>query len=160
MSATNEQDAQEKTAEALLEHIAGGGTLGEAINLEAEQLEAIYAVAYNHFTAKKYDKAIDLFKFLCLYDHAEPRWYYSLGVAQQQKGDHEAAVTAYGMATLLDVEDPRPQAQAGYCLMALGRYDEARSALEGAIMACGKNAAHANVRSQAEVLLSSANMKK
>lgn len=155
MTAINEKELLAK-AEELVRHFAAGGTMKTLVGLTAADLEAIYSVAYSHFVARKYDKAIDLFKFLCLYDHTEPRWAYGLGVTRQAKGEHAEALQAYGMAVLLDVDDPRPQTQAGYCLMALERWPEAVSALEGAIMACGNEARHAGARRQAEAMLETA----
>lgn len=152
MSARNEEEMLAK-AEMIIDHIGSGGTLRSLLEIGDEELEAIYAVAYNHFMANKFDKAITLFKFLCLYDHTEPRWFYSLGITQQQSGDYEGALNSYGVATLLDVEDPRPQAQAGYCLLALGRRDEAKSAFEGAIIAAEGVPEYAGVKKQAQAML-------
>lgn len=134
-------------------HIAEGRTARSFAGITDEELEAIYAVAYNHFTAKKYDKAIDLFKFLCVYDHLEPRWSYSLGVTQQRKGDFAEAVKAFSVAAVLDALDPKPQVQAGYCLMALEQWSEAQSALEGGIIACGSDPAHRDTLHQAQTML-------
>ena len=160
MSATASADeALIAKAQELLEHFKDGGTLKSFVRFGDDEMEAIYAVAHNHFAARKYDQAINLFKFLCLHDHTEPRWLYGLGVARQHAGDYMGAVEAFGMATILDVEDPRPQAQAGYCLLALERWAEAKSALEGAIMACGVAPEHADVRRQAEGLLATATAK-
>lgn len=152
MSAQSEQEILDK-AEVFINNLLAGGTVGTFLNLSDQDLEAMYAVGYNQFAARKYDQAISMFKFLCLYDHTEPRWYYSLGVAQQNKGDYQDAINAFAVATLLDMLDPRPQAQAGYCLMAMGKRPEAKSALEGAVLACGDDEAHADVRKQAEALL-------
>jgi len=156
MSAEPESEAVAAKAQELLEHFKDGGTLAGFAGLDDEALEAVYAVAHNLFSARKYAQAIDLFKFLCLHDHTEPRWLYGLGVARQHAGQHAEAVEAFGVATLLDADDPRPQAQAGYCLMALEKWTEARSALEGALIACGDDPEHADVRRQAEGLLAAA----
>ena len=146
-------------AQELIEHFKTGGTLKSYVKLSDEEMEAIYAVAHNQFTARKHTQAVDLFKFLCLHDHTEPRWFYALGVTQQHAGDYAAAVEAFGVATLLDVEDPRPQAQAGYCLLAMERWPEAQSALEGALMVCGEDGKYADVKRQAEGLLETAKAK-
>jgi type III secretion system low calcium response chaperone LcrH/SycD len=158
MTATNE-DAVLERVENLVKHFSEGGTLGTMLQIGDEELEAMYAVAYSQYSARKYDQAIDIFKFLCLYDHNEARWFYGLGVAQQAKEDYAAAVNSYAVATLLDVDDPRPQAQAGYCLLALEKWPEARSALEGALMTCGQQPQFADVRRQAEALLTTAKAK-
>jgi type III secretion system low calcium response chaperone LcrH/SycD len=155
MTAVNENEVLERV-EDLVKHFSDGGTLRTMLQIGDEELEAMYAVAYSQYSAKKYEKAIDIFKFLCLYDHNEARWFYGLGTAQQAREDYAAAVNSYAVATLLDVDDPRPQAQAGYCLMALERWPEARSALEGALMACGREDRFADVRRQAEALLMTA----
>ena len=160
MTATTPADeALTAKAQELLKHFTEGGTLKSFVKLSDTELEAIYAVAHNQFAAHKYAQAIDLFKFLCLYDHTQPRWFYGLGVVRQHAGDYAGAVEAFAMATLLDVDDPRPQAQAGYCLLAQERWPEAQSALEGAIMACGDEAKHAGVKRQAEGLLATAKAK-
>ncbi|MCL2000574.1 MAG: SycD/LcrH family type III secretion system chaperone [Planctomycetes bacterium] len=161
MSATTTPADEAITVKAreLIEHFQNGGTLKSHFRFTDEELEAVYAVAHNQFSARKYAEAIDLFRFLCLYDHTEPRWFYSLGVARQHTGDHAGAVEAYGMATLLDVEDPLPQTQAGYCLLAMERWPEAQNALEGALMACGDDESHADVKRQAESLLATAKAK-
>ncbi len=155
-TAQNEQELLE-TAQELAKHVQAGGTIGAFIDLDDDELEAIYAVGYNQFAARKFDQAINIFKLLCLYDHLEERWYYSLGVAQQGKGDYEAALKSFSVATILDMMDPNPQAQAAYCLMALGHRDEAKSALEGAIIACQDDPEHATVKKQAEALLETLN---
>lgn len=159
MSTAHDNDDLPAKTQEILKHLTDGGTLKTLANLSGQELEAIYAVAYNLFTARKYDQAIDLFKFLCLYDHTEPRWFYGLGVARQRKGDYAQAVDAFAVATLLDVEDPRPQVQAAYCLMALGNWPEAQSALEGTIMACGEEADQAGLRAQAEAMLATVRKK-
>ena len=136
--------------ESLVRHMAGGGTLKTAAGIGRDEMEAIYSVAFTHFNGGKHDKAEDLLKFLCLYDHTEPRWFYGLGVVRQSAGKYREAVDAYSVATLLDVDDPRPQAQAGYCLMAMESWPEAQSALEGAVMVCDEAApSYAEVRKQA-----------
>ena len=147
-----------KTRE-VMENLEAGGTLQSHFDLGDDDMEAIYALAHGQFAARKYDKAADLFKFLCLCDHKEPRWFYGLGMAKQHTADYAGAAEAYGMATLLDTDDPLPQAQAGYCLMFLERWSEAQSALEGAVMACEDNEEHAALKRQAEGMLATAKAK-
>ncbi|MDR3210698.1 MAG: SycD/LcrH family type III secretion system chaperone [Planctomycetota bacterium] len=153
MTAISEEDGLLTKTQDIVSHFSQGGTLKSLANIGSDELEAVYAVAYNHFTAKKYASAIELFKFLCLYDHTEPRWFFALGVTQQQNGEYSEAINSFGLATILDIQDPRPQIQAGYCLAALKRWPEAQSALEGAIIACGNELKLQTNRQQAEALL-------
>jgi type III secretion system low calcium response chaperone LcrH/SycD len=155
MTATHETEVDAKAQE-LLDVLSKGGTVGSFAGFGKDELEAVYAVAHAQFAAQKYDKAIHLLQFLCLNDHTNPRWFYSLGIAQQKNGDFAAAVESYAVSTILDVDDPRPQMQAGYCLMALDKLPEAKSALEGALMVC-KEFPNEAVRAQAEARLERAN---
>jgi type III secretion system low calcium response chaperone LcrH/SycD len=149
-----EASAEISGFEDVLRHLLSGHTLKSKAGIGEEEMEAIYAVAFNHFNGGKMDKAQELFKLLCLYDHTQPRWFYGLGTVRQSLKDWKGAVDAYGLATVLDVDDPRPQAQAAYCLMALEKWPEAQSALEGALMTCAQDAPrHAEVQKQAEELL-------
>lgn len=133
MDTVDEKQANE-TIEAVLQHLADGGTLKDCLKATDDEMEAIYVIAYRLMNSGKLDKAISLLRFLALHDHLEQRWHYALGVALQKKGEYQAAVRSYAVATLLDCYDPLPQAQAGYCLVAMGQYVEAREALEGARM--------------------------
>ncbi len=152
MTTANEADNAAK-AEELVGYLAQGGTIKNLAGIGPGELEAVYAVAYSQSAAGKHDKAITLLQFLVLQDHTNPRWYHALGVVQQKKGDFAAAVDAYGVATLLDVNDPHPQAQAGYCLMALGKWQEAKAALEGTIMLCKEKPGNDGILAQAERFL-------
>jgi tetratricopeptide (TPR) repeat protein len=67
-------------------------------------------------------------------NYAENRFWMGLGATQQMLGRYEDAVEAFAFATFLDIDDPKPQLQAGYCLMQFGYYEEARSALEGVLL--------------------------
>lgn len=148
-----------ETAERIAQRLVAGETLVDMGDIGPKELEAVYAMGHSLFGARKYDKAAALFRFLAMAEHNNPRWWFALGVTEQHGGRFEAAVNAFAMATLLDVEDPRPQAQAGYCLLALDKVKEARSALEGALIVCeNAPASPANdaVAAQARQLLDAA----
>ena len=73
-----------------------------------------------------------------------------LGATQQMTGHYQDAVQAYAYATMLDIDDPKPQVQAGYCLMQMDEFDAAQQALEGALLSDNIDAAG---RIQAQALL-------
>ena len=79
MTAAENEPADHDAADKMAEYILAGGTIGNLAGFTRDELEAIYAVGHTFFTAQKYDKAISLFNFLCLYDHLQPRWFHSLG---------------------------------------------------------------------------------
>ena len=139
--------------EKIVEGLANGHTLKTIHDMDEKDMEAVYGLAHSLYQSGRYDKAKSAFKFLCLYDHTEPRWWVGLGATMQRLKDFEGAIKAYGYATLMDVEDPKPQLHAGYCLMALEHYVEAKAALEGTVMAAGEDPEKADYKSQAEALL-------
>lgn len=152
MVATMELDeSKNKDMSALLEFLGGGGALAEAHGLNKKDLEVIYNMALTCYNNSKHEDARTLFKFLCMMDHASSRWWMGLGAANQMLKNYAEAVKAYGYCTLLDVENPKPQLQAGYCLMSMGNDEAAVQALEGALMVAGSDR---RVKTQAEALLS------
>lgn len=158
MTTDNQDINEEKVAEAV-QFFLDGGTIGDMAGMTDEDYEAVYAIAYNFMGASKYDKAAELLKFLVLNDPTKPRWYYALGVAEQSRGDFDAALYGYSMAAVLDVEDPLPHLQGGYCLMALGKYREAVEALDGAVDTAKNRPGSGDVLAQAKSLLETARAK-
>jgi len=131
-------DTRTKNSEALLEHLSKGGCLSDMYGLSEDDLEAVYAMARSLYNNRKYDDALAMFRFLCHLEHTCSKYWMGMGATQQMLKDYDAALNAYGMATLYDIDDPRPQLQAGFCLIQLGHPEEAAAALEGALLS--KNA--------------------
>lgn len=144
---------QVELMEKIIEGLANGHTLKAIHGLDERDMEAVYGLAHSLYQGGRYDKAKSAFKFLCMYDHTEPKWWVGLGATMQRLKDFEGAVKAYGYATLMDVEDPKPQLHAGYCLLALEKYDEAQAALEGTVIASGTDPKNKEFKAQAEALL-------
>lgn len=140
-------------ANALVDHFMRGGSLGDLMGMTADDLELVYSFALNYYRGGRNDDAVLLFRFLCSTDPTTGRWWMGLGAARQKSGDYNGAVQAYGMATALDMLDPRPPLQAGYCLMMLGDAQKAEAALEQAQLACGKKTEYAEQAQQAAMLL-------
>ncbi len=146
-------DAQRELAGHLIERLASGGTVGDLYDLNAQDKELIYSVAHSFYRNGKYDKALPIFQFLTVFDHLNQKWWMGLAATWQMMKEYEKALNAYALATLIDVTDPQPQLQAGYCLVMLGKKEEARHALEGAVMAAQDSPAHAVYKAQAQALL-------
>lgn len=149
-------DPSAEKVDELVQFFMDGGSVGDLAGFSSNEYEAIYSLAYNFMEAKKYDKAAELLKFLAVNDPVQSRWYYGLGVAEQNRGDFPAALMAYSMAAVLDAEDPLPQLQGGFCLMAMDKYREAAEALEGAVDAAGAKPGYADVLAQAKSMLETA----
>lgn len=121
--------------QSILDAFAAGGTLSDACGLSPDNLEVVYSVARTCYNNGKYDDAVTMFRFLCFMDNTVQKYWMGLGAALQMLKSYEEAIRAYAYCTLLDVDDARPQLQAGFCLMQLGLNEEAVQALEGALLA-------------------------
>lgn len=122
-------------AHELMDRMAEGATMGDLYGIDQDRLEAVYSVAHNMYGNGKFDDALTMFRFLTVMDYSETRFWMGLGATQQMMADYEGAVQSYAYATMLDIEDPRPQIQAGYCLMQMGQLEIAQTALEGVLLA-------------------------
>ena len=86
--------------------LSGEKTLGDIRGLTTQEIEAIYTVAYNLFENAKYEDALRVFGFLCLYSHLDKRFWLGAAACHQQLKNFQQAVDAYSMSAMLDVEDP------------------------------------------------------
>ena len=109
--------------------IFSGGTLRDLKGVTDGEMEALYAIAYNYYTTGHYAEADKLFRFLVRLDHTNAKMWIGLGAVQQVRKDFANAVTSYGYASFLDLENPKPQYYAAQCFLALGDLKSAESAL-------------------------------
>ena len=112
-----------------MDAIAGGGTLKEVKGLSTAECEAIYAVGLNAYKVGSYDEADTVFRYLVFIDHTCAKYWIALGAVQQMRREFSKAVTSYGYASFLDLENPKPQYYAAECFLALGDRESAKSAL-------------------------------
>lgn len=107
-----------------------GYTLGAVKGISENELEAVYSVGFNFYQTGKLDEAQKIFSFLVMFNHLSPKFWMGLGAVHQVKKEFDQAITAYGYASFLDLEDPRPQYHAAECFWAKGDRANALSALE------------------------------
>jgi type III secretion system low calcium response chaperone LcrH/SycD len=143
----------------IMELLASGGSLKDIRGLSDTDMEVLYSMAHTLYTGGKYEKATAVFRFLCLFDHMNFKWWMGLGASQQMQKQYEEALKAYAYATMLDVMNPKPQFHAGYCLLALEMYEEAAAAFEATIAAANGEDEFKAVEIQAEALLKVAESK-
>lgn len=135
LKALQMQAEEDEQAQQMLDAFAGGGTLSDVCGLSTENLEVVYSVARTCYNNRRYDDALTMFRFLCFMDNTVKKYWMGLGAALQMLKSFDEAIKAYAYCTLLDVDDARPQLQAGFCLMQLGLKEEAVAALEGSLLA-------------------------
>ena len=114
------------------------GTIRELKGITDAEMEAIYSMGYSFYTTGRYDDAEKVFRFLVLFDHLNQKYWIGLGAVQQVKKLYTDAVTSYGYASFLDLDNPKPQYFAAECFLAMGDKDNALSALAALDEYCPK----------------------
>jgi len=102
-----------------LEVIGAGGTMADLRGLTGEDIETVYSIGFNLYNQAKYAEAEPMFKFACFYRHLDPRYWMALANCRQMTKDYQAAIDAYGMSYMFDVDDPWPVIQSAMCYLAL-----------------------------------------
>ena len=152
-----QEQLDEKLLETQLNGLLAGATVSDMLEITKEQLEAGYSLAYNLYTAGNYEEAGTVFQGLCLYNHGDARFWMGLAGCRQAEGNLMAAIDAYSMAGLADnLNDPTPFIYAAICYVKLGKPEEAKGALEGAlVLGDENNPQHMAIRQKGQVLLDS-----
>lgn len=130
-----------------------GGILSELLDINEEELESIYAVAYNFYQSNRYDDAKQLFQLLCTYNHYESKYFLGLGAIHQAEGDYEEAANIYSAAVDIDVNNPLFPFHAGECHLALGDLERAESGFYAASLRSGDLPDFKELKQKAEGLL-------
>ena len=129
----SEAAAAPRTDPGRLEQMAYAILRGEtdiaALNgISGDGIEAIYGMGHGFYAAGQHRDAVDVFRFLCLHRHAEPRFWLGLAASSQVLGLHAVAVQAYGVCAMVQPEDPRVSLRAAECFIAI---NDAKSAGTG-----------------------------
>ena len=153
MSLSKEQIAA--FAQNVVQMMDGVTTVADVRGISREQLEAVYHVAYTYYNSGKFDDAETLFKFLCMVEHTDHKYWTALGAVRHAKKDYAKAIEAYAQAALLNASDPKPHLYAAECAMLVGNFDMADSGCVSVLALCpagvGKNDVY---RAKAEKLQS------
>lgn len=132
---------------------ANGRTFQDFTNLSPQSMEVMYMVGFNSYNAGKYENAERVFQFLAYLNHFERKYWKGLAASRENQGKYKEALEAYGYMGMLDVEDPFPPFQAGKCLLASKRTEEAKTALRAAAYNSTNKPEHSGLKQEAEHLL-------
>jgi len=135
--------------EVLQEHLAEGRTFQEILEYSDETMEKFYHAAYNLFQNGLYHEAADAFVFLTTLNPYVHNFWLGLGMSEQRNEDYEAALVAYGMATMTDMDSPVPHYHSGHCYYLMGEYDTSVSVLDITIELCADAEEHASLKKDA-----------
>jgi type III secretion system low calcium response chaperone LcrH/SycD len=120
---------------------------------ENNQKEELYAAAYFLFQHKQYSKACRIFSILCQIDPHDARFYRGVGACWEKQGELEKAARAYKYASMMRITDAMLHFQYAFCLVRLGRYDEAEFPLQMTIANAAMHPKHKSLESKANALI-------
>lgn len=152
MEENNEDITIERIAAAATQMMKDVTTIRETKGITSAEMEAMYSLGFNFYRTGRLDEAEKVFKFLCIYDHLNPKYWIGLGACHQVNKNYEAAITAYGYGSFLDLDNPKPMFYAAECQLAMGDKDGALATLEGLAHFCGENTAASDFLKKAEEL--------
>jgi len=117
----------------LKKELAAGKTAQQIMGFTDETMAKFYRAAYHLFENRRYADATNAFLFLVTLNPHNHDYWLGLGMATQLYGDFEAAIDAYEMAAITDMESPVPYFYLAKCLFAIHDRESALQALELAL---------------------------
>jgi type III secretion system low calcium response chaperone LcrH/SycD len=117
----------------LKKELAAGKTAQEIMEFSDVTMAKFYKAAYHLFENRHYSDAANAFLFLVTLNPHNHDYWLGLGMATQMYGDYEAAIDAYEMAAITDVESPVPYFYLAKCLFAIHDRESALQALDLAL---------------------------
>ena len=133
---SNRSPAREDVIEALGRILARGGRPGDLYGLQQEHFEMLYAMGHQMYSQARYRDAAIVFGYLSGLDGRDARFFNALASSLQMLGCYDDAITLHALASLEDLDDPKPTLHAAECLIAVGRLPEATEMLENVVADC------------------------
>lgn len=138
-----------KNRKKLKEELAAGKTAQEIMGFSDEAMAKFYGAAYRLFENRHYSDAANAFVFLVTLNPYNHDYWLGLGMSTQLTGDFEAAIDAYEMAAVCQLDSPVPYFYLAKCLFAVHDRDSALQALDLAIDYAGEKIEYGDLRKQA-----------
>lgn len=139
-----------KNKKLLKKELEEGKTAQEIIGFSDEVMSKFYKAAYLLFEHKRYKDAGNAFLFLATLNPYNHDYWLGLGMSLQMDQDYEAAIDAYELSAICNMESPVPYFYLAKCLFAIHDRQSALQALDLAIETAGENVDYSELRSQAE----------
>ncbi|MCC5832829.1 MAG: SycD/LcrH family type III secretion system chaperone [Chlamydiales bacterium] len=125
-------------------------TLQRAFGITDYEMEKLYEEAYELYEANAYQEALNLFRWLLLFNSYEAKYWMGFAAALQLLERYEKALHAYAVASLLDSKSPYPHFHAYECYILLNNRDDADKALKLAYQRCDGKAAYDELKNEIE----------
>lgn len=107
-----------------------GKSIQEILGFNSAVLNRFYKGAYALFQERSYGDASDAFLFLVTVNPEQYDYWIGLGSSIQRCGNYEAAIDAYEMAAVCQIDCPVPYFHLAKCLFAMHDRKNALQALE------------------------------
>ena len=139
-----------KDKEWLKKQFAAGKTAQQVLGFTDQAMTKFYRAAYHLFEHRRHLDAANAFLFLVTLNPHNHDYWLGLGMSTQMCGDYEAAIDAYEMAAMTDIESPIPYFYLAKCLFAVHDRESALQALDLALEYADDKDEFAELRQQAK----------
>ncbi|QLH36287.1 MAG: SycD/LcrH family type III secretion system chaperone [Parachlamydiaceae bacterium] len=112
----------------------------DIFNLTTQQVEGVYARAYNFYQVGRYSEAAQIFRVLMMLNGSETKYVLGLAACFQMLKEYKDAADIYTFCTLIDPQNPIPYYHMSDCFMNLKDIPSAKVALKMAIQKAGEKA--------------------
>lgn len=138
-----------KNLDAIKKDLDAGKSFQDIIEFSDNTMTQFYHSAYRLFDAKRYIDAANAFLFLVTLNPHVHEYWLGLGMSVQMCKDYEAAIDAYEMAAMCELENPIPYFYLAKCLFAIHDRESTLQALDLAIEYAGDKDEFADLKRQA-----------
>lgn len=114
----------------LKNQLVAGKRVQELIGFSDETMDQFYTKACHLFENKNYSDSSNAFLFLVTVNPYHYDYWLGLGAATQHCNQYEAAIDAYEMAAICQLDNPIPYFHLANCLFAMHDRDSALQALD------------------------------
>lgn len=137
----------------ILQYFSECGVFQDLMEVDDKFMLSLYALAHQAYQNNKYHEASKMFSVLCMLNHLERKYWLGLGATLQMQKKYFPALECYGIAVLLHYKEPDAHLYTAECMLAIGKKDEVKPILQGAIELCTQKE-HTPIKEKAKNLLS------
>jgi type III secretion system low calcium response chaperone LcrH/SycD len=127
----------EMQKKALIDVFIEGKSPQEAMNLPEDFSKLLYKQAYDLYNLGLYEEANHVFRVLCFFEPASPKYQLGIAATNHQLGKHEIAATMYFASYYLDPKTPIPLFYISDCFLQMNEPGASYIVLKMATEVCG-----------------------
>lgn len=130
----------------------------DVFNFSDQQIEGIYAQAYNFYQTGRYNDALQIFRLLVVLNPGEMKYALGIAASLHMMKEYQEAVEAYTLCSVLDPLNPVPHYHMSDCFVGMRDRHSAKIALETAIRKAGDKPEYQILKDRASLTIK--NLKK